>query len=254
MLKNILLTGSRGFIGTHLKNELLKNSNTHIFEYIRGGTWSMVENSIEEIDFIYHLAGEVDPKSNHDSFVSNNINLTEKFIQLLEQKKLSIPILFTSSIHAKNPKNDYGTTKQKSEELILEYGYRNKVQTYIYRLPHLFGQNCKPNYNSVISTWIYNSINDLEIKVFDRNITMHYSYVKDIVKEFTQCLDSKNIKQQGYLEPSIIYETSLGEVVDFLEEFKYNIKNSKYEVIDNEFKAKLFTTYQDYYHTTHLKD
>lgn len=244
--KNILITGSHGFIGTHLKNELKQNTGIQIFEHTKTDTLENLEQHIETIDFIFHLAGEVNPKSDQTSFVIGNVETTQNLIDLLEKRNLKVPILLASSIHAKNPKNDYGTTKQKSEELILAYSSRNNIPIYIYRLPHLFGEKCKPNYNSVISTWIHNSINDLEIKVFDRNITMHYSYVKDIVKEFTQCLNDKTMKNQCYLEPSIIYETSLGEVVDFIEEYKYNMRNSKYEVIDNEFKKKLFVTFQDY--------
>lgn len=246
MHKNILITGSHGFIGTHLKDELKQSTSIEIFEHTRSDTFENLAKHIEKIDFIYHLAGEVNPKSNQTSFVIGNIETTQNLIDVLEQKNLKIPILLASSIHAKNPKNDYGTTKQKSEELVLEYGNRNNIPVYIYRLPHLFGQNCKPNYNSVISTWIYNSINNLEIKVFDRNIIMHYSYVKDIVKEFTECLDNTILKQQGYLEPKMIYETSLGEVVDFLEEFKHNLENAQYTIRDNEFKEKLFTTFQYY--------
>lgn len=245
MDKKILITGSRGFIGTHLKNELIQTETHQIFEYTRENTLEDIESCIEKIDFIYHLAGEVNPKSDSASFIKGNIEITEQIIDLLEKKKLQIPILLASSIHAKHPKNDYGITKQKSEELILAYGNRHNTPVYIYRLPHLFGQKCKPNYNSVISTWIYNSINNLEINVFDRNIKMHYSYVKDIAQEFAHCLESKAIPQ-GYLEPRIIYETSLGEVVDFIEEFKTNVNNQHYSISNNEFKQKLFETFEDY--------
>lgn len=246
MDNNILITGSRGFIGTHLKNELIRKKNIKIFEYTRDNTIEDIEAYIEKIDFIYHLAGEVNPKSDHTAFVKGNIEITQEIINLLEKKKLQIPILLTSSIHAINPKNDYGITKQKSEELILEYGNRTKTPIYIYRLPHLFGQHCKPNYNSVISTWIYNSINDLEVTVFDRSITMHYSYVQDIVKEFIQCTNDSTLMYQGYCEPCLIYKTSLGEVIDFIEEFKHNINNKHYSIIDNEFKKKLFETFLSY--------
>lgn len=246
MDKNILITGSRGFIGTHLKNELARIKNIKVFEYTRDNTIEDIEPYIETIDFIYHLAGEVNPKSDHTTFIKGNIEATQKIINLLEKKKLQIPILLASSIHAINPKNDYGITKQKSEELILAYGNRYHTPVYIYRLPHLFGQNCRPNYNSVISTWIYNSINNLEINVFDRNITMHYSYVKDIAKEFIQCFNGETLMQQGYCEPSLIYKTTLGEVVDFIEEFQHNINNQHYSIIENEFKKKLFETFLTY--------
>ena len=254
MDKNILITGSRGFIGTHLKNELSQIENIRVFEFTRDNTIEDIEIYIEKIDFIYHLAGEVNPKSDLSSFVQGNIEITKKIINLLEKKQLKIPILLTSSIHAKNPKNDYGATKQKSEELILSYGNRNNTSIYIYRLPHLFGENCRPNYNSVISTWIYNSINNLAITVFDRTITMHYSYVKDIIKEFIQHFNNKVSLKQTYYEPCIIYETSLGEVVDFIEEFKNHINKQDYIIIGNEFKQKLFETYTSYYHRFQIKE
>ena len=116
---------------------------------------------------------------------------------------------------------------------------------FIYRLPHVFGEACKPNYNSVISTWIYNSINNLEINVFDRSIEMHYVYVQDVVDEFLSILETKK-SSEIYIEPKKIYQTTLGEVVDFINEFKINIMNENYFIENNEFKQKLFKTYQDY--------
>ena len=37
------------------------------------------------------------------------------------------------------------------------------------------------------------------------------------------------------------------EVVDFINEFKLNILNENYKIENNDFKQKLFQTYQDYY-------
>ena len=94
MDKNILITGSRGFIGTHLKNELARIKNIKVFEYTRDNTIEDIEPYIETIDFIYHLAGEVNPKSDHTTFIKGNIEATQKIINLLEKKKLQIPLGF----------------------------------------------------------------------------------------------------------------------------------------------------------------
>ena len=50
-------------------------------------------------------------------------------------------------------------------------------------------KDVKENYNSVVSTWIHNSIKkSIDINVFDRNIQMHYVYIQDVV-EFISSLN-----------------------------------------------------------------
>ena len=205
MKKYILITGSKGFIGKHLIKTISSMPEYTIYEYSKQSSWEDLESIIDDIDFIFHLAGEVNPKSSPQSFFEGNVNLTQKLVDLLQKKEIKIPILLASSIHAENPKNDYGITKKQSEDVIVRYGTSQDVPVYIYRLFHLFGEECKPNYNSVISTWIYNSIHDLEIQIFDREIKMHYSYVQDVVQEFAAHLTSNVHPANCFLKSSLIY-------------------------------------------------
>lgn len=245
-MKTILVTGSKGFVGKHLVKALSFDTRYSVYEYIKQSTLKELEFIIDGVDFIFHLAGEVHPKSTAESFYAKNVTLTQVLIDVLKSRGLKIPILLASSIHAENPKNVYGTTKKESEEIILQYGLEQKVPVYIYRLFHLFGEGCKPNYNSVISTWMYNAIRDLEIQVYDRGIAMHYSYVQDVINEFIAHLDTSNTSS-SFFKPSLVYDTTLGEVVDDINEFKHNIHNPFYHIEDNLFKQKLFITFQDYY-------
>lgn len=245
-MNNILVTGSNGFIGKNLLKKLTLFNDSNILEFNRNDTKSFLEECILKCDFIFHLAGEVRPNSTEDEFKNSNILLTELILEILKKQNKAVPILIASTIHAKLLKNEYGKTKRESELRIEEYSKMNNVNCFIYRLPHVFGEECKPNYNSVASTWMYNSIKNLEINVYDRNIEMHYVYVQDIVQEFLSILENeKNIEL--YVEPKKIYQTTLGEVVDFIDEFKLNVLNKKYQIEDNELKQKLFQTYQDYY-------
>jgi UDP-2-acetamido-2,6-beta-L-arabino-hexul-4-ose reductase len=242
---NILVTGSKGFIGKNLLKKLDNLQNINILEFNRNDTEIYLEECISKSDFIIHLAGEVRPNSSGDEFKNSNVLLTSLILEILKKQNKIIPILLTSTIHAKLLRNEYGKTKRESELLIENYSNEFNVNCFIYRLPHVFGEECKPNYNSVITTWIYNSINDLEINVFDRNIEMHYVYVQDVVDEFLSILEIEK-NSEIYIEPKKIYQTTLGEVVDFVNEFKVNILNKDYYINNNEFKQKLFQTYQDY--------
>lgn len=242
---NVLVTGANGFIGKNFIKKLSIDKNINILKITRDTSSDDFKNLILQSDFIYHFAGEVRPNSSDQDFKKSNTILTKEIVNILEENSKYIPILVTSSIHAKLLKNEYGKTKRESELIIEEYSKKNNIQCFIYRLPHAFGEWCKANYNSVISTWIYNSINNLDINVFDRDIKMNYVYVQDIVVEFIHKLKSK--ESDLYIEPKDIYETTLGDVVDYINEFKANMDNMKFNIENNEFKSKLYNTYINYY-------
>ncbi len=245
-IRNILITGSNGFIGKNLKKRLQQRDDIKLFEFNRDDKIDELEKVINKIDFIFHFAGEVRPNSSDEEFISSHNLLTKELIKIIEKNNLSIPILFTSSKHADDPKNMYGQSKQETENIIIEYSKNNSTPVMIYRLSHIFGEGCKPNYNSVISTWIYNTINALPVKVFDRNIPMRYIYVQEVVNEFLERMDKYDLGK-NYYDIDIFYDTTLGTVLDYLEEFKENEGNSDYILSDDDqFKRKLYTVYLDY--------
>lgn len=249
--KNILVTGSKGFIGKNLIKKL-KNKNVNIFEFNRSNTLDELKDLLLESDFVYHLAGEVRPNSSNTEFKESNTILTKNIVDILNSNDKKIDIVFASSIHAQLLRNEYGKTKRESEILVEDYSKAKGTNCYIFRLPHLFGEGCKPNYNSVVSTWIFNSINNLEINCFDRNIQMNYIYVQDLVNNFVE-LNLRNKNGEVYYTPEYIYQTTLGEVLDYIDEFKNNIENTSYSISDNDFKSKLFDTYKDYYWTLNVQ-
>lgn len=243
--KTILVTGAKGFIGSNLIKRFQNLNNINIIEFNRNSSLKTLEEQIGSVDFIFHFAGEVKPKSSDNDFEQSNAILTKSIIEIIEKKGKKIPFLMTSSIHAELEKNAYGKTKREAEVYLEEYGKHNDTSIWIYRLPHVFGEGCKANYNSVISTWIYNSILNEEIVVFDRAIPMTYVYVQDFIDEALKHL--VNDKSYGFCEVSAKHQTTLGEVVDYINEFHNKIDDKSYSIANNDFKQKLFNTYKDYY-------
>lgn len=240
----VLVTGANGFIGKNLISHLQEIENIEIIKFDIDTPFEEVEKNIESIDFIFHLAGVNRPKDNSE-FIAGNAGLTGEIIQLIKDKKLSIPFLITSSIQAALD-NDYGKSKKIAEDIVLEYGKKNPI--FIYRLHNVFGKWCRPNYNSVVATFCNNIANNLEININDESAELTLIYIDDIIKEFINLLYNKEpmSKDNNYCYVLPRYNTTLGELVNLIKSFKESMNSILVPNTGNDFIKKLFSTYISY--------
>ena len=249
-MKNILVTGANGFIAKNLIESLEKENSVNVLKFRRENNLVDLFQMVAEADFICHLAGEVKPKSHKSDFEKSNFLLTKHLIDALLKNKKNISLLLSSTIHSDISDNDYGRTKKKSELLVQQYSDNQQVPCYIFKIPHVFGEGCKPNHNSVITTWMFNSIHDLKIDVYNPKQKMNYVYVKDLIDDFLQCINIKDSSCNNILRTcSASYLVTLGEVRDYIEEFRENIQNTSYHCGEDKFKSTLFNVYKGYYHS-----
>ena len=255
-MKNILITGAKGFIGKNLIAELnnrnlyylQKNSGLEplykILEFDLDSTLDDLKTFTKECDFVCHLAGVNRPK-NESELMECNFGFTSELLDLLKIAGNKAPILITSSIQA-TLDNTYGKSKKAGEDLLFEYAYETGSKVLVYRLPNVFGKWCKPNYNSVVATFCYNIAHDLEIKVNDRSYEMDLVYIDDVVKEFINAIEAKENKNDKFCSVLIEYHCILGEIVDLLYSFKESRKNLMVPDMSDEFTKKLYSTYLSY--------
>ena len=238
---NILVTGSKGFIGKHIcfKLNLLKQN---VFEFDIDNSDEQLIEFVKKCDFIIHLAG-INRPLNNEEFYNGNTNFTYKLVELINQYNREVPIIMSSSIQA-TLDNDYGKSKLYAENYILDH----VNNAYIYRLYNVFGKWCKPNYNSVVATFCYNIANNLDIKINNPNTIVTYNYIDDIVEEFISVILKNKIaknKQINYVD--IKYNCSLFHLSKLLYYFKKEIQSDNHlPIINNEFEYKLFKTFCSY--------
>lgn len=238
---NVLVTGANGFLGKTMVNRLKHDSSVRILKCTRSTTSDELYEMLKISDFIYHFAGEVAPTSSDDSFTSSNVEFTKlicRYLSLIDRK---VPIMFASTIHALNPRNSYGHSKKQAEEELRHYSNSSKAPLMIYHLPHMFGPGCKPNYNSVITTWIHNIIHGLPVNVYDESIRIEYCFSIDLASELVQLLNSEHQVSNYSIKPEIIYKTTLGAVVKML----YSIQEERFDHGD-ELAVKLYMTFKSY--------
>ncbi len=234
----ILVTGSEGFIAKNLIEHLKRDESIELYLFSKKDSLNLLKAYVQEVDFIFHLAGVNRPQS-VEEFYEGNSDLTQIITDTLKEAKKNTPILLSSSTQAELD-NDYGKSKLKAEELLLEYAKDMGAKVYIYRLPNVFGKWSKPNYNSVIATWCYNIANDLEIQVNSRDTVLSLVYIDDVVKSFIQKLNSND---SGYCKVEPVYQKSLGEIEELLYKFKANRETLVIPNVASGFERALYATY-----------
>ncbi|MBC2856176.1 SDR family oxidoreductase [Cetobacterium sp. 2A] len=240
----ILVTGSEGFIGKNLQERLLRIEGIEILKFDSNNTLEELEESVKVADFIFHLAG-INRPENPEDFYKGNSDLVGNLINFLEKNGKNTPVLITSSIHV-DKENDYGKSKLAGENLLKDYSERNNAPVFIYRLQNVFGKWCRPNYNSVVATWCYNTANDIEISINGRDTSIEFVYIDDVIDSIGSHLNEEKKEKKLYYMVEKTYSRTLGEVADLLELFKENRKSLSIPEVGTGFERSLYATYLSY--------
>lgn len=244
-MKKVLVTGAKGFIGKNLVLELKNRKTFEIFECDVDTTEEQLAQFAKECEFVFHLAGVNRPQRTEE-FMEGNYGFTTKLLEILQKNGNRSPILMSSSIQAKLD-NDYGKSKKAGEDYILDYGSKNSIATYVFRLPNVYGKWCRPNYNSAIATFCNNIARGLEIKVNDRSTLLTVVYIDDVVNAFIDATDGIVARDDdGYCKVSIEDKITLGEIVDTLYSFKDSRKTLSVANMNRGVIKKLYSTYLSY--------
>ena len=244
-IKNVLVTGSNGFIGKNFCEFLKFRDDIEIIKINKNSNESELYSLLLKADFIYHFAG-VNRPNNNKEFIIQNVNFTQKIVDFLISNNLNTPIIFTSSIHA-NSNSDFGSSKKNAEFILNEYSQSQKATVYNYRLKNIFGKWCKPNYNSVVATFCHNIANDLSIKIDNPKYIVEFIYIDDVVQEFNQIIDNNQLEPKFYNNSiDTSYSCSIKELSETLNSFKSFRKNQKIPDFSNSFHKKLYSTFLSY--------
>lgn len=200
---NILVTGSAGFVGRNLV-ENLKNirdgknrtrphlSIGEIYEYGRDGTPEQLNEYCAKADFVFNLAGVNRPKD-PEEFKAGNYGFASQLLDTLKRHGNTCPVMLSSSIQAalsgRFGTSEYGLSKKAGEDLFFDYAAETGATALVYRFPNLVGKWVRPNYNSAVGTFCNNIANDLPITVNDPSVELELLFIDDLVEEMFNALE-----------------------------------------------------------------
>ena len=270
---NILVTGAKGFVGRNLC-ENLKNIRDgknrtrpalrveSVFEYDLDTDPALLDEYCAKADFVFNLAGVNRPKEQSE-FMQGNFGFASTLLDTLKKHANTCPVMLSSSIQAtligRYGQSDYGKSKLAGEELFFAYEKETGAPVLVYRFPNLFGKWCRPNYNSAVATFCYNTAHDLPLTVNDPATELELLYIDDLVEEMLDALEGYPHRcdydglapifgQDGrYCAAPVTHKVTLGEIVALLDAFKAQPATLLMpEIPAGSFAKKLYSTYLSY--------
>lgn len=239
----VLVTGANGFIGKNVVAQLSVRPGFELLQLYRGSSAEEMREALSEAEFICHLAG-VNRPENDDEFARVNTDLTRLMCQTIRDMQRKIPIIFASSVHVER-NNAYGASKLAAEQVLLAYSERTGCPVHIYRLPHVIGKWCRPNYNSVVATFCHSIARDLPIDITDPDYQLNLVYIDDLIDDFARIM-AGDANGGTYHEVSPTYPISVGRLADQIYAFRACRTELTTERVGQGLTRALYATYISY--------
>jgi UDP-2-acetamido-2,6-beta-L-arabino-hexul-4-ose reductase len=244
-MKKIVVTGANGFIAKNVIDFLSTFNGYSIIKITRDDDILSIRSKISNADILFHFAGVNRPKNEKD-FEIDNFEYTKLIFDEIVNCKRDYLFVMSSSTQALL-NNQYGGSKKKSEDYVINKTLLTKIFTNIYRFPGVFGKGCKPNYNSVVATYCYNISHHIPIKINNPDIGLNLIHVDDVSNEILKLLNSQYKNGEvNLIEFPNAEKISLKNLADLIKDFYLCHLNNIKPSINNSFELNLHNTFLTY--------
>jgi UDP-2-acetamido-2,6-beta-L-arabino-hexul-4-ose reductase len=245
-MKQIVITGARGFVGTNLAAYLSARDGLSVFPFDTEDSLANLGEWLSQAYVVVHLVGVNRPEKPED-FESGNADFTQTLVDTIRHSGRRPHILFSSSIQAALD-NPYGRSKRHAEQILERFATETGTPVSIFRLKNIFGKWCRPNYNSVTATFCHNIANDLPIQISDPERELELVYVDDVVEAFIREMEERPERPTVFVEPDPIpsYTITLGDLAGRIQFFRQMQESLQIPDFSVPFNRQLYATYLSY--------
>jgi len=222
------LTGGNGFLGSHLKRELgLRGFNVKEFDRDKYDLlhYDSLADFVKDCKVIVHLAGI--NRGDELDFVRVNAEGSFNLARVIRDFNKECRLIFASSAQVYSPNDGeayseedfaspqslYGISK-KFGEMLIDYCH---IKSTILRFTNIYGEGCRPFYNSAIATFVELAKKGERIEIScSPEKRMDLLYVKDAVEAILLAIN-KDIN--GIFNIATGNAISMKEVLDELKRY-----------------------------------
>jgi len=239
------ITGSRGFIGRHLVNTFKNKKGVTVYDcdlpecnLLRPN--NSFKNFVHKKDIIIHIAAI--NRGTDEEIITGSVVATHNLISAIKKTQGKPKLIFLSSTQAET-ETIYGLSKKLTEVMLKSFSIRYKMPVVIFRTTNVFGEGCRPFYNSVVATFCYQVAKNKRLIVTNKKRRMNLIYVKDLAKIISNEVFAKR-KQPFYFKrittDNIITVEKLARLIKSFDKIKDPQK------LKTKFYKDLYRTYLSY--------
>ena len=197
----ILLTGDKGFIGSHLKEYLPKDWQIYTYDLIMNGYSSPSMLFDDTFDWVLHMGGESSTTAETQTVMELNYQYTKDLYQACANKQVNLIYASSAGVYyepnVEAPKSSYAASKWLVDKYIKETPISD-IHCYGLRFFNVYGQNegHKGSQASVFYKWK----DEKQIKLFSNSssYSRDFIHVDDCCNVIRQLIiDSKYVAQEN---------------------------------------------------------
>jgi UDP-2-acetamido-2,6-beta-L-arabino-hexul-4-ose reductase len=238
------VTGSNGFIGWHICSTLqLDAIKFELIEFDRN--WFNESNYLDvfvsKCDIIIHLAG-FNRHSEETLIYNTNIFLAKSLIESFTRTGFKGQVIFSSSIQEER-NNTFGNSKKVARELFANWAKITGAKFHGVIIPNVYGAFGLPFYNSVISTFCHQLVNNESPKI-ENDVKLNLIYINDLVEDIIALFNTVSNDKLIIKHTDTIM---VSEILKILINFKYKyFTNGQIPSFNNQLEINLFNTIRSY--------
>lgn len=240
------ITGSNGFIGSHIVKELRKKRGVKIefFDYPEHDLFDFlaVKKFAKGKDVIIHAAAV--NRGSDTAVVAGTVVATFNLIQAIEDGGRKPKIIFLSSIQAETD-TLYGKAKRMAEVMLEDLAKSKKIPVTVFRITNVFGEGCRPFYNSAVATFCYQTARGEALTVHEssKNKKLNLIYVGDVARTLVKEASFRRKELFVLKRLTSKNEITVGDLAEHIWSFRTKKNAAK---LKSKFKRDLYKTYRSY--------
>lgn len=227
----VILTGANGFLGWHFQIKAQALYPELNIVPLSRDNFDNIFSEVADCDAIVHLAGA---NRGGDEYVyDENIAVAKKVAESLVLCKNKIVFVYANSMQKGTL---YRESKDIAADILKKAVDENGGKFKNVFLTNVFGENCKPNYNSFVATFIDKILSGDLPEINDNLVNLIHAQdacealIQSLIKECPDevHVDGKNVRVSDIYSRLLYFNDlySIGEIPKLVDDFDINLFNT----------------------------